>query len=361
MGQNRPPTLERTDVVNETSFDEVVTRIKVWVNYFKTKWLLILITGVIFCIASFFFTKSVRPHYIAECTFVLDEDNGAKVSSGLSALGLGMGGKSAGFFTETDNIIWLYSTRLLLQKTLLTPVDSLGKKILLINWFLSESNLRREFDKDPLLSKTRFDFNTNDSWLNRAQNTIITRCANLIKNRYLKVQLTPKTENVISVTFKSKNELFAALFTNELVANVNDYYIQTKTKKASAEVALLESKANQYKSEMSSSMYEVASEYDDAPYANPSRTVLRVAPQRKQVDAKIASEIYGGLVQQLELSRTSLQKQIPLIQIIEQPVLPLKTDMSDPKLMSVLGLIGGIILITIILVCVRLYKTLFVS
>jgi hypothetical protein len=333
------PTLERVTEtkVNDASFKDVILNIKNWLNHLKRKWFWILLIAVIGGVLGYLYSKSTKVIYVAESTFVLDEENGAKSGSGLAALGVGLGGKSSGFFEATDNIIWLYSTRLMIQKTLLTPVDTSGKKILLINWFLKESGLQKEYQKNPILSKVKFDLGLADSTLNREQNSIISRCAFLIRSKYLKAQVVPKTDNVISVTFKSKNELFSALFANELVKNVNNYYIQTKSKKAAQEVALLEKKAAEYKAAMSSDMYQVASGFDETPYPNPNRTVLRVEPQRRQVDAKISGEIYGGLVQQLEMSRTNLQKETPLIQIIEQPVLPLNADTSDPRITIAVG------------------------
>jgi uncharacterized protein involved in exopolysaccharide biosynthesis len=233
----------------------------------------------------------------------------------------------------------------MIQKTLLTTVDTGGKKVMLINWFLAESGLQKKYDKNAALSKVKFDNTTTDSALSRQQNSIINLCAILIRNGYLKAISTPKTDNVISVTFKSKDELFSAMFAEELVRNVNSYYIETKSKKATREVNLLEQKAADYKAQMSSNMYQVASGFDDAPYPNPNRTVLQVEPQRKQVDAKISGEIYGEMVKQLELSRTNLQKQMPLIQIIEYPVLPLNTDAPNPKLMIPIGFFVGAFLI----------------
>jgi hypothetical protein len=338
MGSQRP-TLERVTETktNDTSFKDIILNIKNWISYLKRKWFWILLFAVIGGILGFLYSKSTKVIYVAESTFVLDEDNGGKSGSGLAALGIGLGGKSSGFFEAADNIIWLYSTRLMIQKALLTSVDTSGKKVLLINWFLAESGLQKEYQKNPTLSKVKFAPNLTDTTLNREQNLIINRCAYMIRSKYLKVQVVPKTDNVISVAFKSKNELFSALFANELVKNVNDYYIQTKSKKAAQEVALLEKKAAEYKVAMSSDMYQVASGFDETPYPNPNRTVLRVAPQRKQVDAKISGEIYGGLVQQLELSRTNLQKQTPLIQIIEQPVLPLNSEGSDPRITIAVG------------------------
>lgn len=331
------PALERVTETktNDTSFKDVILNIKSWISYLKRKWFWILLFAVIGGILGFLYSKSVKTVYVAESTFVIDEENAAKSGNGLAALGVGLGGKSSGFFEAADNIIWLYSTRLMIQKALLTSVDTSGKSIMLINWFLAESGLQKEYLKNPVMSKVKFD--RTDSTLSREQNAIINRCAYMIRSKYLKAQMVAKTDNVISVTFRSKNELFSALFTNELVKNVNNYYIQTKSKKAAQEVALLEKKVAEYKAEMSSDMYQVASGFDDTPYPNPNRTVLRVEPQRKQVDAKISGEIYGQLIQQLEMSRTNLQKQTPLIQIIEQPVLPLNSEGSDPRITVVVG------------------------
>jgi hypothetical protein len=329
-------TLEAVEATSEASFKQVLENIKSILAYLKSKWLWILLFTIIGAAAGYAYSRSVKVSYSAECTFVLDEENGSK-PGGLSALGLGIGEKGGDFFSATDNIIWLYSTRLMLQKTLLSTADSAGKPKLLIDWFLDESGLwKKEFSKNPTLKNVRFA--GTDSVLSREQSAIMGRCVGAIKwNGYLKVTLVPKTENVVNVTFKSKNELFAQAFSKQLVATVNSYYIQTKTKKAAVEVALLERKTEQYKSAMGTEMYEVASGYDDAPYANPNRQVLKVAPQRKQVDAKISGEIYGQLVQQLELSRTSLQKQMPLIQIIEEPVLPLEVEGKDPKIYGSVG------------------------
>lgn len=342
------PALERVAETksNDTSFQDVIKNLKNWTNYLKRNWYWILLFAVIGGALGYVYSKSKKGLYTAESTFVLDEENNGKSGNGLAALGVNLGGKSSGFFEATDNIIWLYSTRLMIQKTLLSSVDTAGKKVLLINWFLSESGLKKEYQKNPSLSKVKFEPGVTDSTLSREQNSIINRCVYLIREKYLKAEVVAKTENVISVKFKSKDELFSSLFTNELVKNVNNYYIQTKSKKAAQEVALLEKKAAEYKGQVSSEMYEVASGVDDAPYPNPNRTVLRVEPERKRVDAKISGEIYGQLVQQLELSRTNLQRQTPLIQIIEQPVLPLNYDISDPRITIPVGfLVCGILAI----------------
>lgn len=345
MGLNQPKLEVVTSDINKASFKDILLNIRATMHYLKSKWLWILLFAVLGGITGFLYSKFAKVYYTAECTFVLEEETGAK-SGGLSALGLGLGSKGGDFFATSDNIIWLYSTRLLLQKTLLTAIDTGGKKVMLIDWFIKES-AEKDFAKFAAIQNNKFIYSPTDSILNRNQNAVITNCVSMIRSKYLKVELTPKTENVISVRFKSKDELFAQKFTEELVSNVNEYYIQTKTKKASDEVALLERKTAQYKEQMSSDIYDVASGFDEAPYANPNRLVLKAKPQRKQVDAKISGEIYGSLVQQLELSRTNLQKQMPLIQIIEEPILPLGVIAVNP-LFAIIGGILGLAFLTIV-------------
>jgi hypothetical protein len=357
MGLNKPKLEAVASDVNKASLKDILLNVRVTMHYLKSKWHWILLFAVAGGIAGFLYSKFAKVYYTAECTFVLEEESGAK-SGGLSALGLGFGSKGGDFFTATDNIIWLYSTRLLLQKTLLTAIDTGGKKVMLIDWFIKES-AEKDFAKYPAIRNDKFVYSPSDSILSRNQNAVIATCVYLIRSKYLKAELTPKTENVISVRFKSKDELFAQKFSEELVSNVNEYYIQTKTKKASDEVALLERKTAEYKGQMSSDIYEVAAGFDEAPYANPNRLVLKAKPQRKQVDAKISGEIYGGLVQQLELSRTNLQKQMPLIQIIEEPVLPLSAATLDPKLYSILGFILFAFLLIVIFIIKYHIKTLF--
>src|SRR5690349_16273245 len=107
-----PTTSEPVAEGNETSFKDVLGNIKVQMNYLKSKWIWILLFAIVGGGLAYLYCKKSKIHYIAESTFVLDEENAAKGGNGLAALGVGLNGKATGFFTATDNIIWLYSTRL---------------------------------------------------------------------------------------------------------------------------------------------------------------------------------------------------------------------------------------------------------
>src|SRR5690606_34377321 len=83
-----------------------------------------------------------------------------------------------------------------------------------------------------------------------------------------------------------------------------------------------------------------AAAIDANPNANPAMAMLRVPSQRRQVDVQASAAIYQEVVKNLELSKIALRKETPLIQVIDEPILPLKKE----KLGKAKGLIlGGII------------------
>jgi uncharacterized protein involved in exopolysaccharide biosynthesis len=76
-----------------------------------------------------------------------------------------------------------------------------------------------------------------------------------------------------------------------------------------------------------------------------------VPSQRKQVDVQANSAIYTEVVKNLEIARGMLQRETPLIQIIDQPVLPLANDKTGKfKALLTGGILGAIIGIFLIAV-----------
>lgn len=303
----------------EVSTAELIAQLKAWFLFLLKNWKLIIILTVVAAVCGIVYSKLSKTKYQAESTFVLQESKEGP-SAKLDLLGLGNKGSS---LFESENIIWLYSSRLMLQQTLLTTVDTGGQKVLLLNWFLKESRKDKILAKDPKLGKIKFNTPFSDSVPSISQNAIIGDAIGTIKMEYLKVEDVAKTENIICVKIKSTDELFSKIFTEQLVAHVNSFYIETKVKKVSGEVLVLEQKADSFKKSMNRSMYQVAEEIDATPNANPYLQTLRVAPQRTKVDVEVNSTIYTELVKLLETRRMELAKAAPLIQVIDTPTLPL--------------------------------------
>lgn len=332
----------------QISLVEIMTRLKAYKKYLLKNWILVsvfLLAGVIGGVL-----RSVKsdPLYVAETTFVLDQGDNKMPNIGLASLALGAN-KAADLFNETSNIMWLYSTKLMIRKTLLTEVDSFKTKTLLVNWLIAGNQLQKKFDKNPALKNVHFKAGITDSTLSLQQNMILGTCVDLIRAKYLGIGEIKKTENIISVSISSKDELFAKAFAEQLVNNVNTYYIDTKTHKAAQEVNTLQQKADSFRKQMDVSMFQATRAVDAVPNANPMQQVLRVEPQRKQIDVQVSSTIYIEIMKNLEASKLALAKQTPIIQVIEEPVLPLSTKKPSLVLSVALGLILAFLAVAFVL------------
>jgi hypothetical protein len=338
----------------DTSVKDLILNIQKLLAYLLKKWVLIVALAVIGAIAGFVYNMQLPKLYNAETIFVLESKENEQ-AGGLALLGLG-GSSSAGLFNEKDNIIWLYSSRNMLQSTLLSSVNIEGKQVLLIDLFLKECKKKGVIKANKELDKITFPGNGAPEAFSPAQNSLMSACVGLIKSKYLKVAEVKKTNNLITVNFSFGDELFAKTFAETLVATVNNFYIQTKTKKITREIEVLQGKADSTRALMNGYMYQAASSIDAVPNANPMQQVLRVNPQKKQVDIEVATAVYTELMKNIETRRMALAQETPLIQVVDAPVLPLGVNkMSGVKTAIIWGILFGMLAV-LVLVLKRVYK-----
>jgi uncharacterized protein involved in exopolysaccharide biosynthesis len=276
---------DRTDLNQdgELSVKDLVREIGSTVTHVKSKWPVILSVACICALLGLAYSFFKKTSYTAISTFVLEEGNkggGLSQYSGLASLaGIDIGGGGGGGIFQGDNILELYKSRIMIEKTLLSPVNINGKSQLLIDRYIDFK----------VLSVTKLD----------------------------------KKLSIIRVDVTTTDELFAKEFNTKLVETVNNFYTQTKTKKSYQNVQVLQRQADSVKRVLGYSISSVASAVDAAPNANPAMTSLRVPSQKRQVDVQASSAIYSEIVKNLEVSKISLRQETPLIQVIDQPVLPL--------------------------------------
>ncbi|HJP62398.1 MAG TPA: hypothetical protein VJ844_03105 [Mucilaginibacter sp.] len=338
---------------DHVTIKDVVTKMVSGYRYIKSKWAFILGAAIFGGIAGLACSIFQKPTYTAVCSFVLEETNktsGLGQYSGLASLaGINLGGSDGGIF-QGDNILELYKSRLMIEKALLSEATFNGRNELLIDRYIDYHKLRAEWkEKDKIDS---ISFAGNPANFNRKQDSILTDLVEQFNRKHLNVTKPDKKLSIINVYFNSRDELFAKEFTNKLVQTVNDFYTLTKTKKTSQNILVLQKQADSVKRELNSSIAGVASAIDAAPNANPLTLSLRVPSQRKQVDVQASSAIYAEIVKNLELSKISLRQETPLIQVIDQPVLPLYVS----HISKLKGILGGIILgaiISIMIIGVR--------
>lgn len=338
MDQNsREPQISNSD---EVSVKDIFTAVGNSAKYVKSKWLIVVLIAVTGAAAGLAYSIFKKPIYTAICTFVLED--GSKGSAlgqyaGLASLA-GIDVNGGGGLFQGDNIIELYKSRLMIEETLLSKANFNGKDQLLIDRYIDFNKLRRKWKRNDDIDSISF-YGAPEKF-DRHQDSIITDITETFNKKYLSVSKPDKKLSIIGVAFSSKDELFAKEFTNKLVETVNTFYVLTKTKKSNQNVVVLQRQADSVRAVLNSSISGVASAIDAAPNANPLQLSLRVPSQKKQVDVQASTAVYSEIVKNLELSKINLRQDKPLIQVIDEPVLPLIVN----KVTKVKGIIAGFIL-----------------
>jgi len=342
---------------NDSSFFEIIILIKRWINFLINKWLTLFIIAFIGSICGILYSLNTKPLYIASSTFVVEESKSGGLGqyAGIaSMMGIDINSGGGGIF-QGDNLLELYQSRLMIQKALLTRISIEGRKDSLINIYIKFNELRKIWNKAPALKNIKFNLN-NEQKFNRIQDSLIGRIANDIKLKYLNVSKPDKKLNIIKVDVRSNNELFSKLFNDVIVDNVNDFYVQTKTKKAMDNLLILQHQTDSIRRELNRAISGVATSIDANPNANPSRQFLRVPSQNKQIDAEANKNILVELVKSLEMSKVSLRQETPLIQIIDHPYYPLEVKKFGLLKGVVLGFFLFLFIGIIVLVLNKIYK-----
>lgn len=333
---------------DEMSIKEIILKIVIGVKYLKSKWLIILLFSIMGGGIGLFYAFSKKTSYTATSTFVIeDKSNSGGGALGqyaglASSVGLDLGGSGGGIF-EGENLFELYKSRNMIQKALLSKADNHSEK--LVDIYIRINGLKEAWKKNKDLSRVSFD-ELDSKGLTRIQDSLLGNIVNDINKNYLIVKKAKEKLNLIKVDVKSDNELFSKTFNEQIVKTVNDFYVQSKTKKATENLQILQHQTDSVKRVLNGDISSSAAVLDATPNLNPTKQILRTVPvQKSQFSADVNKAILIQLVQNLELSKLSLRKETPLIQVIDSPVYPLSVErLGKLKAMVVGGFLFGFLI-----------------
>jgi hypothetical protein len=354
---------EQQQVINndEISLKELIQKIQEWIAYLKTQWKFIIAIAALGGILGFVYASFQKPSYLATTTFVLEEDKGGGGLGGAmglaSSFGFDIGGGGGGLFTSS-NIIELMKSRLVVEKTLLNPVQVGAKVITLADFYIQVNELKEEWEGKPEIEMLNFPINTERPKYSLLQDSILLTISEKLTKENLLIAQKDKKVSIISLTVNTKNELFSKLFCEQLLKETSNFYIETKSKKARLNVDILQRQVDSIRAELNGAITGVAAASDNVYNLNPAYNVKKTPGTRRQVDVQANTAILTQLVTQLELSKVSLRKETPLVQIIDRPILPLEKDkVGRLKSLVLAGLLAGFLTV-LYLVFGQLYRKL---
>ena len=334
---------------DEISLKELIDKAKEWWHYLLSQWKIILLAGIIGACLGLAYSFIKKPIYTATLSFALEDEKGGGGLGGAlglaSSFGIDLGGGGGSIFTGS-NLTELFKSRAMVEQTLLSPVVVDGKTISLAEMYIQNKEWRDEWNDKPKLASIQFLPDTKRKYFTRVHDSILGVMYQDLSKTGLSVGQKDKKISIITIDVNSTNELFSKYFTEALVKEVSDFYVTTKSKKARMNMDILERQTDSIRRELNGAITGVAVANDNTFGLNPAMNVRRAPSARRQVDVQANTAILTELVKQTELAKVTVRKETPLIQVIDQPILPLKKEkFGKAKGIVIGGFLAGFLIV----------------
>lgn len=338
---------------DEISLKELIIKARIWFLYLISKWRIIFLVVLIGASLGLGYSFTKKPIYTATLTFALEDEKGGGGLGGAlglaSSFGLDLGGSGGSIFNGA-NLAELFKSRSMVEKTLLSPINLNGKKMSLAEMYILDNKWREKWSNSKF-EKIQFLPNANRKTFNREQDSILGKIYKNLSKESLFVAQKDKKVSIISIDVSSTNEFFAKYFCEALANQVGLFYVETKSKKARINMAILERQVDSVRRELNGAITGVAVANDNTFGLNPALNVRRAPSARRQVDVQANTAILTELVKQSELAKVTLRKETPLIQVIDRPILPLyKEGFGKTKGVVIGGMLAGFLIVLILVI-----------
>ncbi|MNQ33460.1 hypothetical protein D3C85_468920 [compost metagenome] len=216
--------------------------------------------------------------------------------------------------------------------------------------YIQNNKWRKDWNDNPKFRSIQFLPNANQTKFTRIQDSIMGVMYQNLSQGGLTVAQKDKKISIVNIDVSSTNELFAKYFCETLAKQVGKFYVETKSKKARINMAILEHQVDSIRGQLNGAITGVAVANDNTFNLNPALNVRRAPSARRQVDVQANTAILTELVKQSELAKVTLRKETPLIQVIDRPILPLaKARFGKAKGIILGGFLGGFFIVAFLL------------
>jgi hypothetical protein len=193
-----------------------------------------------------------------------------------------------------------------------------------------ESIKENEIDLLPLyLEREKFS---------RAQDSLI-KAVSLNISEIVTIAKKDKKASFIDIIVKDQSELFAFWMNKLLVEEATQLYIELKVGKMQRSVKLLQGKVDSVQRVLTGTMSSAATGLDQS--MGLVSNAPRVGTAKKQMEAEMLGTLFGELTKNLEITKLTLEREEPNIQIVDEPTMPLE---KFGKGRVKFGVIGGFLL-----------------
>jgi uncharacterized protein involved in exopolysaccharide biosynthesis len=341
----------------EISLKELILKAKDWISYlWGYKWR-IIIAGIIGGALGFSYAKYfTKPTYTSTISFTLEQKNGSGGALGGLASSLGLGeigaGSSSGMFGGENILHLIKSNRIIHQSLKETQSELKGNHLL-------NDYIKNHFAKGIKAKKINYYPKKLDSVVfNRAQDSLLIAITKSLRESQISVDRLDKKTTIINLDVKDVNEQWAYLFSKALVKNAIDLYLEIKIGKLLRAEEELTNKRDSIRGLLDGSITTLAFETD----LNSHTPLMRYKTNqvKKQIDVDVLKSMYANVIQNLEVTKIQRSQEEPIIEIIDEPIFPLKIEKFGNLKGSVIGGFLSLIILMAFLTFKRIMKGLMI-
>jgi hypothetical protein len=306
-----------------------------------------IIVGLIAAIGGVVYATFQKPLYQSNLTFALDDggsESGFSGALGIAAqFGLSLGNGSNNVFVG-DNILEIMKSRRIVENVFLSVDTFNNKPYTMIGYYLLLTNFKKEAKGNSVNINYLPGIKKED--LSYLQDSVLLNFYNLFIQKNIIADRPDRKLNIYSVQISSPDEKFTKDFTDRLVKETNDFYVEISSKKSRETLEILENRVESMKGNLSASIGDKAAIQDAN--INPAFAAGQVPILKQQLNTQTYSGAYAEMFKNLELARFQYLKQLPLMQIIDGADYPMKlVKVSRLKAAILFALLSSLILLFI--------------
>ena len=328
------------------SFTQIFSNVKSFIfeifSYWKQLFILAIIGGMI----GFGWAYYTPVTYTARTTFIVEEaksGSSSLLSSIASQGGFDFGNMSGGSgILSGDNVLQLLKSNSLVKKALLSPYDDTKT---LADLYAELYGLKSQWLKSPSIhSEINFK-----GPLSRLKDSLLQTMMFKIIDKDIMISKPDKRISIFELLITNRDENFSYKFSNNLLKQATDFYIDVKVGGLKRNVERLQIRADSLSELLDKKTYLAAEASAQMLNINKVYSGVAASAEISNRNKILQSNIYASLVQNLEASRTALVQQTPVFQTLDTPEYPLKKNKTSKILYFLFGALIAVFLFSFII------------
>ena len=332
---------------DEITLKELILKIQEYWRELWKNWLLIGLICVPFVAYKLYDAFTTPVVYPGTLTFMVDEDEGNRLSPFAGVLGqFGLGGGGTGKY-NLDKILEISKSRRVLQMALFSKSKVQGKEDYLANHLIRQFEFHEKWEDDTTGMKDFLYTHGEVPQFTKNENKALKSLLGLLNgnDREPGIYKTSYDEDtgIMSLRFNGRSQDITIGFLDTMFVRLSSYYVEKTIEKSENTYRIIKEKADSLAQELA------AVEFELAQFLDRNRNIYSVT-EGKLKEGRLTTKVsrlqamYGEAIRNLEISELNLRNKEPFITLIDSPIEPLAPQRKSLILALIIGGILGVMI-----------------